>query len=76
MQLRQFEIQNGDVKDMVWLENIVKIGDKVTLADSLQPKTLWKIINAYAVIEAKDLKEGHDSHKVFGSIQGRSNRKE
>ncbi len=76
MLMQQYKLKRKDSELICWLEaNRVKIGDHVTLKNSDNPKSWWKIVEEYTKMELMDIKGGHQSYKwhendFHGKIKG------
>ena len=55
MRLRQYKLSSDNEKLMTFLEDgQAKVGDSITLRDYHDEKRLWKIEEAYGVVDSKD----------------------
>jgi hypothetical protein len=59
--MKQVKLSYNNIESIVWLDEIVKVGDGVTLKDSEYPKRIWKVIEIFnASIDKRNIKDGRD----------------
>lgn len=65
MKVQQCLLRSGNASKTVFLDPGLKTGNLVTLKDDEYPERLWRVVQLYEIMDAKDIKESHHSEEWY-----------